>query len=1395
MVFGPINIKPQERTIVRERPVANTAKYIDVNGAGAGFGALQKAFSKFAGKMDKEQEKAQIEMDEKALEAYMVESFKNPTAAREASRSGDYSSFVSVRDRMTRPLIQEGLHSINASAMTPGLVQQLSTELDSLQPGQDAVAFRQSFIEREIEGLPPGVARRLIESVTKGSESKVASVKQAQIKVFNNKQVDNLRNGLNGLLESNGSAASMAGIEQLAASAMSALQGPDLAKAEMVRETVAEAIVRAQSEGGPASVRAAQLAAQTSILFDGGSVNSSFDEDTRWAWRMKAARADQDNITKFQKDMIGAYQRKMLTDPGNSQAHFQSFTRGWLASGGNINHPNYVSALRMYVGEKTTVTAQQEFEAGKREFVSEKVAKKGIQDILDQMGRTDYQMSLQDLTMVVKYSRNLDGGLSSDNQHTLGNALMNPRTSRGIITAIRAMQTSPEGYESQFRPAELLGEGSRSLAVYAIMAGQDLSGENLQNRLDEALGFTKAMANDKNAFETWARSQDNYNSRQDPDPLAWFVEDKADIISRDTGIPMDILKDKSKWSPSLRQYLQGNLNMAVNLDPDKVMDGDTLAGTQGMFAGRREFIEVNGKVYPVKTKGIAKDANGDLVATKDPGLPKDVANMVGGDTDVRPTEDQPGTSVATNPVNQFAIEVPAGQTSVVPESWSEVLGFAFSRVETDDPGKLLPGQFAVIGGQTYFHPLPGKEGRRVDLDPSKSDYLEFKGGQWRRVIDHARAPGHTANVGLVASVLNSVKGNPDAVLPRSALEAAYSGLKSKRSAITLSDSELFGGAAQFAEGVDGPAFAARFENAELTEADLARLPVDYFYEYNRRVLGDAEGPMPVEELTNDMLKVIMGVTEVPEVTPPGNAPTTVDTSEGPSNQEAEIEQQVIHQTVRDAVAQGDAHPSALDNPDQGYNAIAAANAENNFVPAAPEVAMSTAKYIIDSYPVTNWKEASVMGLGDHALSRANNPIGIQHPGGDDLSFSDHNEGILHAGGVFLDKFQRGSTTIRQLLGRGFRGTGRSVVDSAETMLGKAEYADPEALTKYFNTAPKGSGRDVNPQKTPWCAAFVNAALSSQGLRGSGSLVATSFLNWGDPIGPREIAKGDVLIEARGLPAGQTGGHVGMATGVTKVVDGNYLVEMLGGNQGDKVTKKWVNVDDLDIRRGNPQDALPEAPFEGVPTTNMSELKTVARHVGVDLDQTIELGKPEVLTRFLQGMAEVNLGAGAKTWAPYIKAAINGKPMDLPSGGTGDMVTGAGFRLDWPTSEAMLEQAGVKDIGKVTEQQSEALVYMRVDSLMKQLPQWFDGAELSGAQRGALAQFLYTSPWSAETGRPLILTDKLIAAIQSGDTSMAAKLIRRETRVFRQGLNEHQKDLQRHALKLDRSAIATRFENN
>lgn len=88
---------------------------------------------------------------------------------------------------------------------------------------------------------------------------------------------------------------------------------------------------------------------------------------------------------------------------------------------------------------------------------------------------------------------------------------------------------------------------------------------------------------------------------------------------------------------------------------------------------------------------------------------------------------------------------------------------------------------------------------------------------------------------------------------------------------------------------------------------------------------------------------------------------------------------------------------------------------------------------------------------------------------------------------------------------------------------------------------------INDDETAWCAAALNAWVIEGGLKGSGSLLARSFLKWGKPLPLEKNApRGSVAVFKRG--SNPIYGHVAIV-----LEDKGGYITHIGGNQGNKVS--------------------------------------------------------------------------------------------------------------------------------------------------------------------------------------------------------------------------------------------------
>ncbi|MBO4221952.1 hypothetical protein [Bradyrhizobium neotropicale] len=142
---------------------------------------------------------------------------------------------------------------------------------------------------------------------------------------------------------------------------------------------------------------------------------------------------------------------------------------------------------------------------------------------------------------------------------------------------------------------------------------------------------------------------------------------------------------------------------------------------------------------------------------------------------------------------------------------------------------------------------------------------------------------------------------------------------------------------------------------------------------------------------------------------------------------------------------------------------------------------------------------------------------------------------------------------------------------ASQHLGEDEIRDQTKLSSFF----REQGIKINPATTAWCAAFVNANLEKAGVKGTGSLAAGSFTNYGKGVTADQVQAGDVgVVRGRSPRTGIEGTHVGFLTGNRRMRNGVLELEMLGGNQGGTasgkggVSTQWRTASSLHLRHPN-----------------------------------------------------------------------------------------------------------------------------------------------------------------------------------------------------------------------------------
>ena len=132
---------------------------------------------------------------------------------------------------------------------------------------------------------------------------------------------------------------------------------------------------------------------------------------------------------------------------------------------------------------------------------------------------------------------------------------------------------------------------------------------------------------------------------------------------------------------------------------------------------------------------------------------------------------------------------------------------------------------------------------------------------------------------------------------------------------------------------------------------------------------------------------------------------------------------------------------------------------------------------------------------------------------------------------------------------------------AEEYIGLNEYQNRQQIQRLTG---------VDPVRTEWCAAFVNAVLEIEGIPSNSlheyPLLARSFLDWGSTVEYSDIQRGDIVVFPRGNSSWQ--GHVGFYVTTVDTPKGQRWV-ILGGNQANSVRYDLYDPSRaIGIRRGD-----------------------------------------------------------------------------------------------------------------------------------------------------------------------------------------------------------------------------------
>ena len=81
---------------------------------------------------------------------------------------------------------------------------------------------------------------------------------------------------------------------------------------------------------------------------------------------------------------------------------------------------------------------------------------------------------------------------------------------------------------------------------------------------------------------------------------------------------------------------------------------------------------------------------------------------------------------------------------------------------------------------------------------------------------------------------------------------------------------------------------------------------------------------------------------------------------------------------------------------------------------------------------------------------------------------------------------------------------KTIMQHAQKQVGIWEWAGSENNPLVLAMFTEAGHSDIKQDAVPWCAAFVGSVLLRAGTKGTGSLLARSYLDWGQKISLSEV---------------------------------------------------------------------------------------------------------------------------------------------------------------------------------------------------------------------------------------------------------------------------------------------------
>ena len=189
-----------------------------------------------------------------------------------------------------------------------------------------------------------------------------------------------------------------------------------------------------------------------------------------------------------------------------------------------------------------------------------------------------------------------------------------------------------------------------------------------------------------------------------------------------------------------------------------------------------------------------------------------------------------------------------------------------------------------------------------------------------------------------------------------------------------------------------------------------------------------------------------------------------------------------------------------------------------------------------------------------------------------------------------------SPILRRRAGRPEPGSYRGPTTGFGHEVGKYEHLradNPEDRAK-IDAYMKEAGISQSSENIAWCAAWLNAQLAHEGVKGSGGLDVASFERWGKAERANQAHAGDVMIVNGGAHVGRFTGEIDPATGKFGFYSGNAgergePAPAPGRSQWGGVETRWIDPEGVDFR-APPEGA---ATAVSVPPLNYGNLSSGA----------------------------------------------------------------------------------------------------------------------------------------------------------------------------------------------------------